>query len=285
MIKTAVILTVYNRREITLQGLRTLYRAIGFLQKKQPEANYKFDIYMTDDGCTDGTGEAVKKEFPEVHIIQGDGTLYWSGGMRKAWMEASDKGRYDAFLWFNDDCRLYEKSLMDLVTTAEKHKWKSIVVGSMCDDKDHKKATYGGRNRKKVLLPPLTNNECTCTTFNGNLVLIPYVVFLVLGYNDSAYSHSLGDYDYGYRATECGISIYVPKNFQGECSRHSKPPIWCDPNIKLKKRIRNYYSPLGNPPSEVFHFEKKHFGIVIAFIHLLSNHLRLFSPRLWKNSF
>lgn len=80
MINTAVLLTVYNRKNVTLQGLRTLYRAIEFLKKELLESDYQLDIYMTDDGYIDGTGEAVRKEFPYVYITQGASSLYWSGG-------------------------------------------------------------------------------------------------------------------------------------------------------------------------------------------------------------
>ena len=64
MIKTAVLLTVYNRKEVTLQGLRSLHKAIAYLRE-----GYSFDIFMTDDGCTDGTAEAVSKEFSDIHIV------------------------------------------------------------------------------------------------------------------------------------------------------------------------------------------------------------------------
>ena len=44
----AVLLTVFNRKDITLKGLSTLYAAM-----KPVEDKYSFDVYMTNDGCTD----------------------------------------------------------------------------------------------------------------------------------------------------------------------------------------------------------------------------------------
>ena len=61
----AVLLTVFNRKEVTLRGLDTLYAAM-----KPVEGEYSFDVFMTDDGCTDGTPEAVKERFPENRIRQ-----------------------------------------------------------------------------------------------------------------------------------------------------------------------------------------------------------------------
>ena len=168
MIKTAVILTVFNRREVTLKGLRTLYRAFEELQNEQPYESYHFDIYMTDDGCSDGTADAVKGEFPDVHIIQGDGNLYWSGGMRKAWQTAIHSSeKYDFYLWFNDDAELYENALVIMFDSHSYSDKKSIISGAFCDSKGN--ASYGGRDRKSNILTP-HNVLRPIFLMNGNLV-------------------------------------------------------------------------------------------------------------------
>ena len=113
----AVLLTVFNRKDITLKGLSTLYAAM-----KPVEDKYSFDVYMTNDGCTDGTPEAVKNCFPDVHIINGNGNLYWSGGMRKAWDVAAKTHDYDYYLWFNDDAVLYENALL-LLYDLQSDRW------------------------------------------------------------------------------------------------------------------------------------------------------------------
>lgn len=78
----AVLLTVHDRKNKTLRCLENLY--------KQVLPNYlRLDIYLTDDGCTDGTPEAIKRQFPKVHIIKGDGNLFWNRGMYRAWEEAA----------------------------------------------------------------------------------------------------------------------------------------------------------------------------------------------------
>lgn len=80
----AVLLTVFNRKNVTIKGLETLFSAM-----KPVEDKYSFDVYMTNDGCTDGTPESVKQLYPHVNVIDGEGGLYWSGGMRKAWVNAA----------------------------------------------------------------------------------------------------------------------------------------------------------------------------------------------------
>lgn len=77
----AVLLTCHNRREKTLSCLQSLFGAT------MPEG-YKTEVFLVDDGSTDGTGEAVEKCFPQVTVIQGDGNLYWNKGMNLAWKNA-----------------------------------------------------------------------------------------------------------------------------------------------------------------------------------------------------
>ena len=78
----AILLTVHNRRENTL-------RCLQCVNAQLPVSGVEADIYMTDDGCTDGTAETVSKRFPEVRIIKGDGGLYWNRGMIAAWEAAA----------------------------------------------------------------------------------------------------------------------------------------------------------------------------------------------------
>ena len=53
----AVLLTVFNRKDKTLKCLEQLYNQL-------PLREYQVDIYLTNDGCTDGTPEAINQKYP-----------------------------------------------------------------------------------------------------------------------------------------------------------------------------------------------------------------------------
>ena len=74
----AVLLTVFNRKDKTLQSLERLYKLL-------PLDDIQVDVYLTDDGCTDGTPEALTEYFPQVNIIHAKGHLFWNRGMWTAW--------------------------------------------------------------------------------------------------------------------------------------------------------------------------------------------------------
>lgn len=64
-ITTAILITCHNRKNKTLKCLKHL-----------SEQNINLDIYLVDDGCTDGTSDAVKRNFPMLLLFKGMETYF-----------------------------------------------------------------------------------------------------------------------------------------------------------------------------------------------------------------
>lgn len=259
--RVAALLTCFNRRETTLACLRTLYgqTALG-------EA--ELFTYLVDDSSSDGTGEAVRREFPQVNVLQGDGQRFWCGGMRLAWSEAF-KGDYDHYLWVNDDAMLYPDALQRVLATAELLRGRlgsdAIVAGAM-KDPNSEECTYGGVAKHSglfitfVLLRP-SSEPARCDTIHGNFVLVPRTVALRVGNLSGSFAHQLGDFDYGLRAGALGISCWVTPGFVGTCARHAIAGSHLDATLPLQDRIRLMRTPSGPPPvTEWMIFMKRHSG-------------------------
>lgn len=269
----AILLTCHNRREKTIGCLRSLNECTI------PE-NHSLHIFLVDDGSSDGTSEAVKSEFPEVNLIKGNGQLYWNRGMHLAWDTAAKADHFDFFLWLNDDVLLFNDAIIGLLDAAKDK--NAIICGTM-RSKNQPVATYGGRNLNGQLITP-NGAPQICNAINGNLVLVPKNVYRVIGNLDPLFPHTMGDFDYGFRAKKKGISCYIASDYSGYCEKNALPPQWCLPEVPFSKRLKVLYSPLGNShPWYYFQFEKRHYGILIAMKHFLTIHLRLIYPSLWKN--
>ncbi len=273
MKKIAVLLTVHNRKEKTLQCLHDLFA-------QDPVDGYVIDIWLTDDGCTDGTAEAIARHYPEVHIVQGDGNLYWNRGMYTAWQAAATYCDYDFYLWLNDDTFTYPYMLQELCQAAEMTDNHAIIVGAT-QDSSHSIITYGGWKNKTIPVPKDALTEVDF--FNGNIVLIPRSVYQRLGNLDFYFTHSKGDFDYGMRAKKAGIKMYQVGHLLGECDLHERLDKWCDPEIPLAQRWRMLRRPNGMPPNETFHLEKRHNGLFTACFHYFTIYLRCILPCLWIN--
>ena len=268
----ATLLTVHNRKEKTLACLGNLY-------KQLPIRGYQTDVYLTDDGCTDGTSEAVKAKFPQVHIIKGDGNLFWNRGMYAAWKAAAETWDYDFYLWLNDDTFAYPDMLESLLEASASKGDKAIIIGAT-QSSDRARVTYGGRSRNGKIPPP-GGTLTEVTHFNGNIVLIPRYVYHILGNLDYYFTHSKGDFDYGMRAGKKGIRMYQAGRVLGECELHESIDRWCNPKIPFKQRWKALHRPNGMPPKETFHLEKRHCGIAVAAFHYCTIHLRCLFPCVW----
>jgi GT2 family glycosyltransferase len=214
-------------------------------------------VYLTDDGSTDGTAEAVAAAFPDVTIIEGSGDLYWCRGTHRSWERAALTG-YDGYLWLNDDVVLAGDAipkLSDLIDDlASAGSQPGIFVGSFADPVSGE-TTYGGQSRlsrwhpgKLERVEPHPHAAIPIDTFNGNFVYVPADVVNQIGIIDPVFSHATGDTDYGLRAKKAGIPVLLAPGFFGTCRRN--PPVVHD--------LRSIFGRKGLPWSDWLVFTRRH---------------------------
>lgn len=278
----AVLMTSHCRRKKTLACLYTLSA-----QALPPGT--LLVAYLVDDGSTDGTGEAVRERYPFVKVISGDGSLYWCGGMRRAWREAL-RGNYDYYLWLNDDTLLYKNAinvLLESASVVKRNGYCAAITGTVCDPQRGTR-TYGGvRTINKfgmisfIPVDPCSDRPVQCSTFNGNVVLIPRKVQEKVGNISSAFTHGIGDYDYGLRALEKGFTCWVAPSFVGTCKKDPIEGSYRDRNVPVRERLLKMNGPTGLPPAkEWMIFTKRHAGWLWP-VCWLRTMVRVVFPRLW----
>lgn len=243
-ISIAVILTCFNRKEKTVKCLRHLFAAANQYNTEQAGgAEVHLSIFLTDDGCTDGTADAVREvcKGHEVHILQGDGKCYWAGGMRLAWNEAlRTKEKWQFYLLVNDDTFVNE-GCFDLLLEAHRHSIShygraGIYSGITCDTNNSDTITYGGYvwtnfllGRDRLLTP--TGKPQMCDKANSNIMLVEATVVSEAGIFWDGFDHGCADYDYSMTARRKGIPVLVTPQVCGRCEydHHSEE--------KLKEKI------------------------------------------------
>ncbi|WP_313380238.1 glycosyltransferase family 2 protein [Proteiniphilum saccharofermentans] len=276
----AVLLTCHNRRTKTITCLESFYQA-------NIPSGYHFDIYLTDDGSTDGTGEAVRELFPDVNVIQGDGNLFWAGGMRLTWKTAMELKSYDAYLLINDDVLLHQDFMLNLLE-ADAHSisetgQQGIYSGATVDENGQ--LTYGGSiitqnhlimNAQKVA-PKSHPQRCDLT--NANVLWISSSVVDKIGIFDKRYTHGIADYDYSRRAIENKIPVWLAPNVCGVCT-HDHGNNWKSSNKPLKERIEWMKSPKGLAYSEYMYYIRKHFPVYLPYSFIMM-WMKTFFPFIW----
>jgi GT2 family glycosyltransferase len=247
----AILMTCYNRAQTTVGCLGDLFACTI-------PSGWEFDVYLVDDASPDHTGALVAKRFPVVRIIPGTGSLYWSGGTRLAWDTAAGHAEYDAFVWLNDDTRLYPGGLVTLAETAREVAQRvgkeAIIVGATADPVS-KKTTYGALATDPADPEGAPRQFRAKETMNGNVVWVPRTVWQRLGNLRAVYTHAMADTDYGLRAQKRSIPVWLTPEYVGSCPRN-KTLTWTDPTIPLVNRVRALHSPKGCRPSEYVHIAR-----------------------------
>jgi glycosyltransferase involved in cell wall biosynthesis len=211
--RTFIVIPAHNRLATTLACLHRLRRQ-GVFGWAAP--------IVVDDGSTDGTGDAVRLEFPDLEVLRGNGNLFWTGATELGMRRAVERGAEFVF-WLNDDCEPQPGALAALLATArERH----AVAGGVCALPRSGQAVYGGfkRGRRELEFISAAPGDVTaCDALNGNLVCVPRAVIDAIGFPDGRrLPHASGDTDYTLRATERGHEVLLVGDARAQATPHNR---------------------------------------------------------------
>ena len=234
MAHIAVLYTCFNRKEQTLSSLTGLYQSQRMYNHYAKE-KIEISVFLTDDGCTDGTANAIRDTFSDkdICIIQGTGSLFWAGGMRIAWKEAMKRhDEWDFYLLLNDDTDIFAYCIVELMNThqycLQHYNKEGIYSGITCSKSDFNKITYGGRIIKNRFLgtwmramPSSTPTLVDQT--NANILLVPRHVVDQIGIFYEGFRHGNADFDYSMQARRKGIPVLLTTSYCGACDNDHIP--------------------------------------------------------------
>ncbi len=184
---------------------------------KEPD---KIEVVVVDDGSKDGTSEWLKTSFPQVKVLQGDGSLWWSGGINLGITYAINELNTEYVLWWNNDITPAPDYLEQLLKILSQ---ENIYIGGSkiyYAGKDSLLWSMGGkfdtRSGKKYMLGM---NEPDTEKYDkvfdvdwlpGMGSFIHKSVFEKIGMVDNKmFPQYHGDSDFTFRAKLAGYSIKV----------------------------------------------------------------------------
>lgn len=277
--KIFIIIPVHNNVKYTKKCLNCL--------KEQTYRSY--EIVVIDDGSSDNTSEIIKKNYPHVTLLKGDGNLWWAGGTNLGVEYAlSRSSNNDFILTLNNDLEIgrdYLQTLLDAYT-----KYAPCLAGSV---------SVNIRNNEKVEFLGLTWNKYTgkirpkrdtslsySRLFNreqviesdllpGRGTLIPVSLFHEIGLFDQLhFPQYAADFDFSRRAANEGYKLIVS-------SKSIVRSVVEVSGIKYKDNpsFRTFYSALFSVKSPIWYKLRYYWAIKhspIKFLYFIISMMRIF---------
>lgn len=293
MSKIAVLLTCFNRKNKTIACLESMLLTVKNYNDRDNDKT-ELSIFLTDDACTDGTAQAAKEvcQGEDIHIVQGNGNLFWAGGMRTAWNEAlNHEHKWDFFLLLNDDTILHTNALAELMDThrycIDRYGCPGIYSGITCATGHPETITYSGdvfesgaKGKWHRLGPadePRMVDQC-----NANILLVPGEVVNKIGIFHDGYIHGAADLDYCMQVRKAGMPALITAQIIGECEYdHFSEKEECERLMRmtLSERRKYVYHPTHSDKDYLL-FVKRNIPKKYLISKILRK-VRIYCPRLY----
>ena len=226
MKKIALVIPVYNHLDYTSRCIRTLDTLIV----SQSFRHSEYQIIVVDDGSTDGTAAWLEEHHPDVKVLQGDGTLWWSGGINRGARFAMEQHGADYILLWNNDITPAEDYFLQLDLMIN-DLGTDTLVGSKIYYHGNEQMLWscGGRfdpvSGKRSMVgmdqpdSERYNEVLEVDWLPGMGTVVPTEVIKRIGFWDARrFPQYHGDSDFTYRARKAGFKVVV----------HPELKIWND---------------------------------------------------------
>ena len=217
MLKFSILIPIYNRLNITRQGLGSLYEALDRYDASS-RGDCRFDVVVIDDGSTDGSSAWIAANYPSVHLLQGTGELWWSGAINMGARYAIDQLGSDYLLLWNDDITPADDYFLEIEKMFRHHTLGDTIIGSRILVKEKKDRVWsiGGYfnrtwGRYGLYTDPGGEHngffECDWQPGMGTLVPASVLRDHNLFWDDKIFPQYHGDSDFTLRCKRTGIPV------------------------------------------------------------------------------
>ncbi|QXX81914.1 glycosyltransferase family 2 protein [Providencia sp. R33] len=198
------------------------------LEKISPLLNSTLNLVI----ILDGSGEDVYKILNEyknlknLHLIKGDGNLFWGGAIAKGMEYSFNELNSDRVIWLNDDTEFKIEDVSLFISYEYNH---SEIVGARL---------YGENVERNIYNISSNNGVVPVSYLNGNFTSIPKNIFFKIGnINYQKFPH-FADAPYLEKAKKCGFLLKcntdITVNIEYDVLRHL--PLWQQVILRPKRK-------------------------------------------------
>jgi GT2 family glycosyltransferase len=206
----AIIILNLNKRNDILDCLKSIFNL------EYPE----IEVIVVDNGSTDGSSEAIKSGYPDVHLLQNKKNLGVAGGRNIGIKYADRNFNYKYLLFLDDDIVIDKKALTEMVCSFYKDQSIGIVAPKCLMSKTPGTIGYAGGMSVNLFTGKITNigggekdegqfDKSGFISSCGGLCLISQELINQVGIFDEKFNpYGWEDVDLSLRAKQKGFRIF-----------------------------------------------------------------------------
>ncbi|MFB6199958.1 MAG: glycosyltransferase family 2 protein [Candidatus Nanohaloarchaea archaeon] len=217
-----IIILNWNGKEYTKDCIQSI---------KDNTSYENFDVVVVDNGSNDGSSKMIKEKFPEVKLIEKSRNLGFSIANN---IGMYDNPGYSFYLLLNNDTKVKEDWLSEMIETVKEHE-SAGIVGAKLLYPDNTIQHAGGKLKggKSVHIgegenPDKFDSDTKREYVTGAAFLIDSEVKKEIGYLDEVFTPaSYEETDYCKRAKEAGYEIFFSSDseiihYEGKTRENTK---------------------------------------------------------------
>ena len=209
----AVVIPVHNGRAYTARCLEEIR------QLERPETM----VIVVDDGSSDDTASYLEANHPDVHVLRGSGSLWWSGAVDLGCRFAIKRGASRLLLLNNDNLAMSVNLIPELERVLDNY--GGLAGAVIVEDRPTGRreiVAAGGRlnwrsrgielrdGPREAVVHRIRAEDVECDWLPGAALAFSREVFLDLdGFDARVFPQYRGDVDFTTRATNAGYKCVV----------------------------------------------------------------------------
>jgi len=272
-IKIGAIIPTFNRKDSLKRCLQCLKAQV------QGTTPWTLVVIAVVDGSKDGTLEMLEKEFPEVEIVQGDGSWWYTKSINEG-VKRAQSLHCNFVLTLNDDLT-FKPDYISVIFRDHLASGEDSVIGSVSlTSGEPRLITFSGVRQINFLLKEynyvpkfssVREEEISglkpSVVLSGRGILYPMEIFHRFGLYDEKLVQYSSETDYTYNASKNGFKVMISFNAKvyEDVKLTSSGAVYNNPTAKsLFKSFKNKYS--INSLHKIYYYSVKHRGGVGGFI-------------------
>jgi GT2 family glycosyltransferase len=205
-------------------------------------------VVVVDDGSPDDTASHLASRYPDVHVVPGDGDLWWGGAINIGCDYAINRGAHTLILLNNDNVEVSRNLLRELVRLVDE-RGGCVGATTLVEASDGRRRIFGcggildWRGRGTILRYSgewfrESESVAECEWLPGMALAFTAETFRRLdGINATAFPQTRGDADFTLRARSLGYHCSI----SSACwivNDRSQTPLAFDRKLSVKDFFR-----------------------------------------------